>query len=187
MINPLFESSCFKVMTLFSISPGSRFNRTEIQQKTRLNNVTLDKALQRLVNSKVIGKNNRLYFFNFENESTKLVLQLAKQQYLYLKELPLSVYYQIGDLVEYFSVLKKVEIILFGSYAKLVHKEKSDIDLAVIYSGKLDTKKINVWAAKLSQSYGRLLEIHYFEKKSFYQHRKDQLIKSILKDGVKLV
>lgn len=187
MINNLFESSCFKIMTLFSLSSGSRFNRREIQQKTKLNNVTLDKALRRLVSSGILQKDKRLYSLNFEKEDTKILLGLIKKQYLQLKELPLAVYYQISDFMEVISVFKNLEVILFGSYAKLIYKDKSDIDLAVVYSEKLDHKRINLLAGKISQSYGKLLEVHYFEKNKFYKNKKDPMVKGILRDGVKLI
>lgn len=174
-------------MTLFSLSPGSKFNRTEIQQKTKLNNLVLDKALQRLVSSSILQKNKRLYSFNFEDENAKLILNMVKKQYLQLKELPLAVYYQICDFVEAVSVFKNLEVILFGSYAKLIYKDKSDIDLAVVYSGKLDNKRINHLTGKISQSYGKLMEIHYFEKNRFYKNKKDPLVKGILRDGIRLI
>ena len=46
MISYLFEKDIFKVLSLFGISPGSRFKRNEIKDKTLLYNVNLDKALR---------------------------------------------------------------------------------------------------------------------------------------------
>lgn len=187
MINILFESSGFRILTLFSLSPGSRFNRKEIQQRTKLNNVVLDKALTTLLSSKVLQKEERLYSLNYEDEKTKIILGLARKQYLQLKELPLAVYYLICDFIEVISIFKDIEIFLFGSYAKLIYTEASDIDFAIVYSKKLDQKKINLLAEKLSKTHGKMIETHYFQKSKFYQHKKDPLIKSILRDGVRLI
>ena len=74
MINPAFTPDCFKIMTLFSVSPGSRHNRNEIKEKIGLNNVPLDNALFRLLNSSILKKEGNFYSVNFENEEGKKCL-----------------------------------------------------------------------------------------------------------------
>jgi len=39
---------------------------------------------------------------------------------------------------------------------------------------------------KLERAYKKHVEIHYFDKKDFYRNKKDPLVRSILKDGVRL-
>ncbi|MBI4980002.1 nucleotidyltransferase domain-containing protein [Candidatus Woesearchaeota archaeon] len=187
MISQIFTPDCFKVLSLFSISPGSRFNRTEIKNRTRLNNVPLDKALLLLLSSGTITRTKNYYGLNFENDNIKPLLELCSKQYKQLRELPLNVYYLLLDLTAGLSLVKKVEVFLFGSYAKLVYKANSDVDIAVLCSSQLGKAAISKLTAKLEQQYQLKLKVHYFEKKSFYKTKKKPLIKSILKDGVKLI
>ncbi len=187
MISQIFTPDCFKILSLFSISPGSRFNRTDIKSQTKLNNVPLDKALLSLVNSLVLMRTKNYYGLNFENDYTKQLLGICSKQYKQLRELPLNVYYLLLDLTAGLSLVKKVEVFLFGSYAKLVYKANSDVDIAVLCSKQLDKAAICKLTAKLEQQYNQKLEVHYFEKTLFYKNKKDPLVKSILKDGVKLV
>ena len=183
MISPLFSQDCFKVICLFCLSPGSRFNRKEIKEKVKLNNIPLDKSLSILINSGIIKREKNYYSINFENDYSMRLLEICTKQYKQLKELPLDIFYLLSDLVYSLSMLKDVEVILFGSYAKLIYKEKSDIDIAILY-GK---KKPDVRIEKLEKVYGKVVELHYFEKKRFYLNKKDPLVKSILKDGTKLI
>ena len=176
-----------KIMTLFSLSPGSRFNRKQIKEKVRLNNIPLDRALSKLISSRILKKERNYYSINFESEYAKKVLDICAKQFKQLKELPLNVYYMLMDLIGYFSTLKGNEMILFGSYAKLTYTTKSDVDIALLYKNYLGKNKIKVLVSKLKKVYDKNIEIHYFEKKIFYKNKKDPLVKSILKDGVKIL
>ena len=81
-----------------------------------------------------------------------------------------------------------MSVYLFGSYAKLVFKETSDIDIAIV-SDKVaagDKKVINGLIQKMESRYGKNIEMHYFGK-NFYKNKKDPLVKDILKNGIKLI
>ena len=181
MISYLFEKDVFKILSLFGISPGSRFKRNEIKDKTLLYNVNLDKALNKLVNLDLLKKDKNYYQINFENDVKDKVLNLVIKEYKRLREIPFKVYLLLIDMLEKISKNKKTEIYLFGSYAKLIYKENSDVDVAVI-NGKINAKLIN----KLEEKYGLKIELHYFNKDEFYKNKKDPLIKEIIKNGVRL-
>lgn len=143
MIEPVFDKDCFKVLSVFSLSPGSRFKRKEIKDMTRMNNVPLDNGLTRLINCGILKVDKRLYQLNFEKDETKKVLELVTRQYKELRELPLNVFLLLSDLVDVLSTVRDVEVILFGSYAKLVYKEKSDVDVAIILEQGQRTPDLN--------------------------------------------
>src|SRR3989338_789973 len=90
MINPAFTPDCFKIMTLFSVSPGSRHNRNEIKEKIGLNNVPLDNALFRLLNSSILKKEGNFYSVNFENEEGKKIIAMCSSQYKEMREMPFN-------------------------------------------------------------------------------------------------
>ena len=188
MISQLFQQDCFKVLSLYGLSPGSRFNRTEIKQRTRLHNVPLDKALLLLLNSSILKKEKKNYSLNFENEYAQKIMEIVRKQHKELRELPLTIYHLLVDVVAALSLFKGIEMYLFGSYAKLIHTEKSDVDIAILHLKEFKTKeKITKTLSKIEKSYSKKIEIHYFEKEAFYRNKKDLLIKGILKDGIKLI
>lgn len=187
MISQAFTKDCFKILNLFSLAPGSRFNRTEMRKKLLLNNVPLDAALVRLLSAGILSKERNYYSINFENPYSKPFLELCKKQYKQLRELPLNIYYLLVDLVSSLSLQKGTKISLFGSYAKLVYTEKSDLDLAVLTTTKTDKQFIKKITNKLEKSYNKNIELHFFDKKSFLKNKKDPLVKDIIKNGVKLM
>lgn len=187
MIAPIFNPDCFKVISLFSLSPGSRFNRKEIKEKLLLNNVPLDKALQRLISAKVIKREHNYYAFNFEKEEAKKILEICTSQYKQLRELPLNIYYLIVDLINELSLIKNIEVFLFGSYAKLIYKVNSDVDIALLYLDEVNQASINRIIFKLEKIYRRKVEAHYFGKTDFYRNKKDSLVRNILRDGIRLI
>lgn len=187
MISLIFTPNCYKILILFSLSPGSRFNRKEIKEKTKLNNIPLDKALSQIIASGVAKREKNYYHLNIADKSAKELLEICHHQYQQLRELPLTVFYLLTDLVNSAPFLKGNEIWLFGSYAKLVYKENSDVDIAVLYSQEIRKEGINKTVAKLEKIYNKKIEIHYFEKTGFYKNKKDLLVKGILRDGVRLI
>lgn len=187
MITNIFSKNSLKILTLFGLSPGSKFNRNDIKDKTILNNVPLDKELNTLVNSNILIKTKNYYSLNFEFEYTKTIIEIIQKQFRQLKELPLNIYYIIVDIVDYLSSKKGLDVYLFGSYSKLIFTNKSDIDIAIIYENKINKKDIDEFILKLEKKYEKIVEIHLFKDKEFYKNKKDPLIASILKDGVKLI
>ena len=181
MINLIFDKEIYKILTIISISPGSRFNRNEIKEKTKLNNVPLDNALSKLINTGLLKKEKRMYSINYNNSLIKLIIGIVSQQYKELKEIPLNVYFLIIDLVSDVKLIKS-EVYLFGSYSKLIYNENSDIDIAILdkFADKLLIKK-------LEEKYAKKIEVHTFDKSEFYKNKKDPLIKEILKNGIKLL
>jgi DNA polymerase sigma len=181
-----FNKNIVKVLSVFATSPGSNLQRNSIQKFTRINNIILDKTLARLCNSKILKKKKRFYFFNHSNQESKVILKEISKSYHELKNLPLEVYSIILDLGFEFVEIKNIgEVILFGSYSKLVYTESSDIDIAII-SDKISKKRINDIVKKIKKRHNKKVEVHFFQK-DFYKNKKDPLVKEILKDGVKLI
>lgn len=187
MITQLFDNSVSKVLCLYVVSPGSKFKRNELKQHTFLNNVPLDFALNKLINSEILIRKNNLYYFNFESEFGKSILEIHKKQYYKLKELPLNVYFSLLDIVERFSTTNTISLYLFGSFSKLIYTRTSDIDIAVIYKQEPDFKTINNYKEKIEKKYNKKIELHYFKKEEFEKNKNDPIIHDIVKNGEKLM
>ena len=187
MITDIFNKDVVKVLTLFSISPGSKFTRNEIKEKTMLNNVPLDNTINILLNNKLLIKEKRFLNLNFENKNLKNILEIVKKEHLRLKEIPLKIYYIILDISSVLSNIKKIkEAYLFGSYAKLIYTERSDIDLAIVLEkeDKSFVKKLKKDINKIEKKYDKNVELHFFKKKDMKQ--KDPIIKEILRNNVSI-
>ncbi|MBT3463415.1 hypothetical protein HOD20_02235 [archaeon] len=185
MILDLFNLDIGKILTLYSISPGSRYTRNELKEKTNLFNVSLDKSLSILLTNKILIKEKRFYAINFNNENAKIILNLIKLEYLKFKEIPLNVFYIIFELSYLFSKEKEIyNVFLFGSYSKLIYTEKSDIDIAIFLKNNntKTIKKIKQKIKKIEKKSSKIIELHFYEQKDLNQN--DKLIKEIKKNGV---
>jgi predicted nucleotidyltransferase len=187
MIEPVFDRDCFKVLAVFGVSPGSRFRREEIKEKTRLNNVPLDKALVKLVNCHVVKIERGFYGLDFETENSKKLIEMVSKQQKELREVPLVVFLLLSDLVDTLSTVKGIEVYLFGSYAKLIYREKSDVDVAVIFEKKPKGLDLDRLGQKLEKTYGKQVQIHDFEKGPFNENKNDPIVSDILRNGVRLL
>lgn len=187
MISQIFNTETFKILTIFSISPGSKMQRKELKEKTRMNNIILDNALNSLINSDILKKEKRLFNVNLGNEKVKSIIDIVSKQYKELKELPLKVYFALIELTDLLSRFKFLSAHLFGSYAKLVFKEDSDIDIAIVSNNEDKIRKsVDNLVQKLESRYSINMEIHYFGS-NFYKNKHDPLVKEIIQNGVKLV
>lgn len=187
MITDIFNKEILMVLTLFSVSPGSKFTRTEVKEKTMLNNVPLDNALNVLLNNAILIKEKRFLYLNFENKNSKIILDIVKKEHLRFKELPLKIYYIMLDASLVLSNIKNIaKAYLFGSYAKLIYTEHSDIDLAIVLESKdkAAINKIKKSLSRIEKKYDKALELHFFEKQDMKQ--KDPLIREILRNSVEL-
>lgn len=184
MITTILNRDVAEVLTVFSISPGSRFLRIDLQERTKQNNANLDKALNILLNSGIIKKEKKL--LSLDMEKGKEISSLVIKDYKNLKELPLDVYFSITNLLHSLARIKGIEVYLFGSYSKLVYNEKSDIDIALITDSLKDRKTISKMTGKIESRYGKPIEIHSFGK-SFHKNKKDPLVKDILRNGIRLI
>jgi len=189
MIEPIFDKDCFKILSLFSVSPGSGFRRNQIKDKILLNNVPLDKALARLLLCGVLRNDDNIYRINFESEYAKNVLEIVTKQHKEMKELPLNIYFLLIDLADNLLTMnrKGIEVYLFGSYSKLIYREKSDVDIAVLGPEDMSIDAISKVAKKLEQKYDKHIELHDFIKGDFYRNKKDPLVNDIFTNGIRLI
>ena len=67
----LLDKNLAKILAFFLISPGSRYNRKEIKEKTKMNNIPLDNTLQKLITLKLLEQNKSLYNLNLKIEKNK--------------------------------------------------------------------------------------------------------------------
>ena len=188
MLINLIDKNCAKILLFLIISPGSKYRRKEIKDKTLLNNIPLDISLKKLIALRIIKKKDKLYSLNLEDKIIKLLLEEKNL----LMNLPLMVQYQILDLNSRIIGLESIEnIILFGSYSKLIFSDKSDIDIAIILKNKIKNKtKIGQIVSRISKNlfkkYKKEIHIHLFFDKDL-KYKRDPLIKDILRNGMILI
>lgn len=177
MIWAVFDSNCFKVLTVFSLSPGKSFIRKELQELTRLNNVPLDSALKKLKDSGVLECKENKFSLVFTKSNQKL-LELVEGEHQKLKLIPLKVYFALIDFTE--KIWKKdCQVYLFGSYSKLNFTTDSDIDLAVVG----DEFELG-FVKRIEDRYGKEIQVHFIPRGD--ADSKDAFIASVF-EGTRLV
>ncbi|MEK6911046.1 MAG: nucleotidyltransferase domain-containing protein [Nanoarchaeota archaeon] len=192
MISNLFEQSLVKVLSLFLISPGSRYKRKEIQNKTLMYNSPLDNTLQKLNSLKLISEKKGLFSLNFEIEKNKEIFDIISKEYKYFN-LPHNIFNILNQISHNLSKIDGIDsVLLFGSYAKLIYLEKSDIDIAIILKDKVKniekTKKgIMNLIKKISKNNEKDIQLHFFSFKDINENKSDPFIKDILINGKSLL
>lgn len=153
----------------------------EISNKLSLPNKSIANHLNELENkfiikSKIIGK-QKYFNLNFENSTTKdwlSIIEIKKKINFLNKHIIINEFYN--------KIEKEVNgiIIVFGSYAKGIEKENSDLDLLII--GKTDIKNIE----KVAQIYNIEANIKqiYPDKLENTIKEKDNLFLEILKNHI---
>jgi len=179
MICNIFDKNIIRILTYFLISPGSRYTRSEIKDKTRMNNIPLDNTLLKLNRLGLITHHKKIYSLNFNNSKNQKIFDLISEEYRYLS-IPHQIFNTLVELSDKLAKTKPItSAILFGSYAKLIHTKDSDIDIAVILT---DRKKKTIEVIKKDVSkISKKIELHFFEEGDM--KAKDPLIKDILRNG----
>jgi len=192
MISNLFNKNLLKVLSFFLISPGSRYNRKEIKEKTEMNNIPLDNTLQKLKSLNLINENKNIYSLNFNIEKNKEIFDILSNEYKYF-----NVSYKIFNILvetsEKLSKIKGIEsVFLFGSYAKLIHTESSDIDIAIIAEKKIKNKQkleknIKKEISRISQKSKKEIQLHFLTQEDIKKYKSDAFIKDVLRNSKQIL
>jgi hypothetical protein len=186
MIGLIFDTNCFKILSLFSVFPETGYKRNEVKEKTRLNNVPLDKALTKLLLAHVLTVENNIYSLDMDDKNTKRAVKIALRQYRALNELPFDLYLLLIDLVDGFSHIKNLELYLSDDPSKSSY-QKSSIEISIVTPKEVDKRSISTIAKKLTTKYRKQIEVHDFITASFYKNQSDPKIKNLIDTGIKLI
>lgn len=182
----LFDKTLIRILSYFIISPGSRYRRKELKEKTEMNNVPLDATLNKLSVLGILKEKRNIYGLNLENQDIHLLLNEIKKEYDEF-HLPYAIYNILVEISEKATREKDIaQMILFGSYAKLIHTDKSDIDIAVILKDSIKNhsvieRRLQKEMEKIEKRHNKIIELHFFHEKEMKQH--DPIIKDILRNG----
>ena len=75
---------------------------------------------------------------------------------------------------------------IFGSYAKGIHNEDSDIDLAIILKSLQNGYLMQIDLMKLSRKFDSRIEPHPFDEEDF-RHLSYPLVREIMKTGMPVI
>ena len=171
------NDNTLKILGLFLDDYKKFIHIREIARKIKADTKTTSSYIKklenlRIVNTKYIGKHKEVYL-NTTNSLTPYFLILSE------------VYRCINFLKKNFKIKRIVEevanegysLIIFGSYAKGIANEESDLDLILI-DGKISEDKIE----EIEESYGIKISPYTISKKQFanMQRKKDSFFREIL-------
>lgn len=149
-------------------------------------NVPLDMTLTKLCSLDILKEKRKLYSLNVENREMQPLLDEIKKEYDTF-HLPHAVFNILVDVNEKFAREKDIaQLMLFGSYAKLIYTDTSDIDIVVVFSDTIRNqhaveKKLRKETEKIEKKRRKKIELHFFREKDMKRH--DPLIKDIVRNG----
>jgi len=153
-----------------------------------MHNIPLDNTLQKLKSLNLINKNKNLYSLNFNIEKNKEIFNTLSDEYKSLN-VPYKIFNILLETAEKLSKINGINsVILFGSYAKLIHTESSDIDLAIIFENKIKNrqkleKRIKTEISTPSQKNKKEIQLHFLTQEDLKEHKSDAFVKDILRNG----
>ena len=175
----------FAILSLYRSSYASSYHARAMAKLLKTSHVTLLPHLKKLEKNKIlvtrkVGKNKE-YLLNADNIITKDYLAIAEK----LEAINcLQKNFLIRKIVEQFLTLNLPgSIILFGSYAKNIAAETSDID--ILYLGELtDSKKQEM--KKIGGTYGKEINVKTATVNNLFDGLRsgDALIKEIVQNHI---
>jgi len=147
----------------FSDDYFSKQSASQLARKTKIPQQTASRILNKLAKANLInfvkeGK-NKLFYFDFKNQNSKIMLNLIENQKTLKFQLKIK---EISAIIN--ELLKHCEsIIVFGSYASGKFNKDSDLDIVIL--GKYDREEIR----KIKQK--QIIEIneHYVSYREFFK------------------
>jgi len=180
LTNILINKSIWRILILYSYGEGSGYTWSDFKKHTKLQNKSLDIAINLLLFYKILKKENRIFKLNFSNEVVLEIMKFIKKEKEKLNYPNFELYIALIIMMREIQKKEEIEeIYLFGSHAKKKASVNSDIDIAII------TQNINLDFTKEKIE----LEEKYEYKFEFHTHKfdNDELSKEIKKHGVKLL
>ena len=168
------------VITPFLRNYSEKMTASEISKISRIPQQTASRELNKLVKLNLInytinGK-NKLFYLNFEKETSRILIQIAEAQKSLLFSLKNKKIYTIIN-----ELAKKCEgLIIFGSYASGKFNEDSDLDIVIL--GKSEKKEIKI----IIENQNLKVHEHYssFEEFNKILKKKNSLAVEICKDHI---
>lgn len=182
MLVNLINKNLASLILFFATSPGRRYTRKDIKNGAKMNNVPLDTSLRKIVNLGVIKKDKNLFYLNVEDELVKQLLSEIKDKFA---GIPFKIQKIVIEFMsETLEIARIKNIILFGSYSKLIFTEHSDIDFAVVLENENPEikKKITLIAEKLSKKYKKKIHENFLLEEEL-KHKREPIVKEILNNG----
>ena len=164
-----------KILALMLQDINTGFHASQIAKSLKFNQKTVSNKLNNLkkeglLTSQLIGKNKTFKII----KSTPFLLNIESEKtILFLRD-----NFKISQILEKLNL--KDPHLIFGSYAKGLQKNTSDLDILII--GNYDNKRIE----EVSKIFDIIINIKSVEKESFIKSikNKDYLTNEIIKDHI---
>lgn len=193
----LGSKAIWRILILFCEAAGAGITRPEIREHTHLGNKAIDRSLNMLKRNKLIMEEKigrkTIYKLKLTNPYIVEIQNICKVEKEQLNNLPYGIALILRELVRKILDCIAVEHIdLFGSIAKRIYREDSDIDIALIGKKKITTgEKLEITdiEEEIEKRFKRKIQIHYFAVDEFEELRKknNPLVIEIIKDRIRLI
>ena len=181
MINFLKKYVCIDLILFFTINEGKKYSINQVSRLLRIalgSSKTMCSALEQedFLTKEIIGKSH-LYSLNPNNLNAILLKKIAFPYILNSQK-----------VTEFFKKQKEniISGYLFGSCANGTYDAKSDIDLFILSTNKLDkTNQYDIQKYIESFFYGREIQLSIYSLSEFKKLKNNPFLKEI-KKGIKI-
>ncbi len=183
--NILASKVNIRIIRLLLTYPNKDFSAGEIEKYTESKGGNLHRALRKLSIYELIIKEKNAYKINYSNQlvqTLNTIFEKEKKYFQNIDQKELNILSEFtNELFKKYSDIK--EIILFGSVARGMYSEKSDIDIMIIKE-KMNTKT-ELETTKLAKKYKKKIQFFIHTPKEF-KESKEPMMKEAKKEGISL-
>jgi len=172
-----------KILSIFYTDKSARIHLRDIARKAKLNENSTSRFLNKLEKEKILTsrkEGNLKKYWLTNNDIVYLVL--THFDVIKFNNLPRikknAIIYFLQEIKE-----KPLITILFGSTAKCISSEKSDIDLLLIVNKKVNTKEAEEYVDSQTATKINCIQITLDDFKKELKLKNDKVIQSAIKTG----
>ena len=179
VLKPSYE----KIVSLFYKDKSAKIHLRAIARRAKLNENSASRFLKKLVKDKVLASKKDGNLKKYELMNNDVIYSIFTHfDILKLNELPSirrnAILYFLNKLKE-----KPIIAVLFGSTAKNIYKEESDIDLLLIVNKRIDTKEAEKYADSQTAIRISVFQISMNEFIQELKLKNDKVIQSTINTG----
>ena len=172
-----------RIIRLLISYPNKDFSTSDIEKFTGTKGGNLHRAIRKLTIYNIILKNKNLYRIYYANPLIESLIKIFEKEKKYFQNIDQKELNIISDftneLLKTYTDVK--EIILFGSVARGMYSQKSDMDFMIIKENI--SHKIELQITKLTKKYERKIQFFLHTPKDF-KDSKEPMIKEVKKEGI---
>ncbi len=190
----LGSKAAFRVLFVLTTSPGRGFTKEDIKKMTKLGGNSIFRTMYTLEKNGIItGKKDgrkTYYRLNFCNQYSNIITEICRMEREHLNNIDSETAIILREYTRQISEAVDVDsMYVFGSTVKNKQTKNSDVDIALVLKGDIDSiskTKIRSISERVQKRFGKCIDEHIFRKDEFMRMN-IPYSEAVHRDGIRLI